>query len=370
MSVVYILGAGASTGESLRMIPGRPEMPVDTPPPLVNGFFRNSLYQAIGYSGQHAEQDFSEAFRYIRDTMLIQDTIGQGAWEALDLEQVSTSLELQREFANPESDLGAYSVIARNKLIRYIWRILALCTQYKYGEHYRRLVSSLEVDDSIITFNWDLLIDQELDPADQQKPSHYSNFLSLALGKDLGGGAVFALTGNPGMFLKMHGSLNWLHCQNFRCPGNSEMEFDADTQGCLNRAMGIHFREMACERCASEMLPLLVPPLLRKPVAENTIIRSVWGLARQRLLNAEKAVIIGFSAAPTDFYAAWLLRSTLGLRENVEVFLVDPKNDPALPDHQSFTSRMASIFLRGFNSDYRYFNEIGGILARIGGCDL
>jgi hypothetical protein len=120
-----------------------------------------------------------------------------------------------------------------------------------------------------------------------------------------------------------------------------------------------------CQSCGSEMLPLLIPPLLYKPISDHGIIRSIWGLARQRLERATKVVVIGFSAAPTDFYAGWLLRSTLGIRSDVEVFVVNPDNDAALPTSAEFKRRMDGIFPKGFNSNFRTFSEIEDILATV-----
>jgi hypothetical protein len=66
MSVVFILGAGASRGESLAVfdrIPPPPAKP--TAPPVTNGFFKQEMFDSIGYPGATAEKDFPAAFEYI-----------------------------------------------------------------------------------------------------------------------------------------------------------------------------------------------------------------------------------------------------------------------------------------------------------------
>ncbi len=115
----------------------------------------------------------------------------------------------------------------------------------------------------------------------------------------------------------------------------------------------------SCLSCGTDMLPLLIPPLLNKPISDRRIIRSIWSLARQRLDDA------GFSAPPTDFYAAWLLCSTVGVRDNVEIIVVNPGNDEAEPTHADFARRMGEIFPRGFNSRFLRFSEIAEILAAV-----
>jgi hypothetical protein len=122
-----------------------------------------------------------------------------------------------------------------------------------------------------------------------------------------------------------------------------------------------------CPSCGSERLPVLVPPLLHKPIADNGIIRSVWGLARHRLQIASRVVVIGFSAAPTDFYAAWLLKSTVGVRDGVAVFVINPSNDPASATNGAFNARMTEIFPKGFDTRFRTFSQIDEVVAAVYG---
>lgn len=116
--------------------------------------------------------------------------------------------------------------------------------------------------------------------------------------------------------------------------------------------------EIACGKCGSAMNPVIIPPLLRKPIAEDSVIRSAWGMAREKLLNASQVIVVGFSAPPTDFYAHWLLRSTAGRRPDLWVEVVNPSNDEGNPNHALFKERMASIFLRGYGSRFRRFSDI------------
>ena len=372
MSVVFVFGAGASYGDTLRPESDNPAaQPTNNAnPPLTTGFFSGNLYASIRYPGNQAEQDFHEVFEYIRDQAAISDPVGEGRWMTLNLEDVFTTVELHREFLSPDSDASGRLVVIRNKLVRYIWRIIATCTQYKYGEHYRQIASFFHEyrDGSVLSFNWDLLFDQELIeimPTGDMRRGLYHNFEALVLG-EYGLSDIVGLPGRQPLFLKMHGSLNWFQCSNSKCPGSSTARILTDTQDCLYRARGIHVGgEILCNRCGSEMSPLLIPPLLRKPINENWIVRAIWGHARQRLSSADKVVIIGFSAAPTDFYAAWLFRSTVGIREGVDVFVVNPQNDPAHPEHNDFRQRMEGIFPRGYNSEFRTLSQIEEILHRV-----
>lgn len=232
-------------------------------------------------------------------------------------------------------------------------------------------MSSLRIEDSVLTFNWDLLLDQEFHPLRLDLPAalHYNNFFGLCLKQSLlaEGGLVIIQGpyGEQGRYLKLHGSLNWFYCSNAKCPAHQELTIDRNCSRVLHRAMGIHFSDESCQRCGSATSPLLIPPLLRKPIVENWIIRSMWGIARRRLAAAQKVVLIGFSAAPTDFYSAWLLRSTVGCRREARVFVVNPENAEDHPNHRDFQERMDSIFSYGYDSKFTSFSQIDEIIESL-----
>ncbi|PYV20643.1 MAG: hypothetical protein DMG27_22515 [Acidobacteria bacterium] len=73
MSVVFVFGAGASYGDTLRPESDNPAaQPTNNAnPPLTTGFFSGNLYASIRYPGNQAEQDFHEVFEYIRDQAAI-----------------------------------------------------------------------------------------------------------------------------------------------------------------------------------------------------------------------------------------------------------------------------------------------------------
>jgi len=236
MSFVFVIGAGASYGERLVSETGGapPTCKTDATPPVTNGFFKEELFQQIGYSPALAEADFDDAFQYIRWLKQIdkRTTPGSGPWNSIDLEEVFTSIELSREFQGLESDAAARCVLIRNKLIRYVWRIVAYCTSRKYGTYSRKLMQSLPWDTTVITFNYDLLLDQEQIGPEGLR-TQYDHFRELALDRE-----SVPINDANGLFLKMHGSLNWFRCTNSTCPFSSAVSIDTNTEGCLNRALG------------------------------------------------------------------------------------------------------------------------------------
>lgn len=361
MSIVYILGAGASHGDTLKSLHESQLPPKTARIPLATGFFDPVFLRQVDYEFPALRNDYPQAFEYIMRILGLPEPNREDVldfWKKTDLEQVFTALEFDREFWGFESDYGAKCILARNNLQRLLFRLLALPTHGAYGENARQLVRSLAPDDSVITFNWDLLIDQEFQSDhDADGPQHYSNFIMSALEGNGGMAVDYGPNSVRGVYLKMHGSMNWFQCINRRCPANQGLVLWKQTQHSLLRLMGAHWANETCTRCGSMTEPLIIPPLLRKPIAENWIVRSTWGLAHKKLLAAHVAVIIGFSFPPTDFAAQWLLHSTLGLQSSVSVFVVNPDNG-----NQSFRKKMASLFPRHVNLDFTSVAQLPQII--------
>lgn len=370
MSFVYIIGAGASYGEKLVPQTGSTTTTGPSPPtpPMATGFFDGEFLRKVGYDPADAEKDFSHAFEYIRWLKQVGKTVpvGEGPWASMNLEEIFTSIELSREFHGSESGPGARYVLIRDSLTRYVWKMISLCTHKKYGAHSKRLVDPLPNDATVITFNYDLLLDQEQIVAGSQKRldaldlrAQYRHFYQRVVQKQ----RLPYEQSLTGLFLKMHGSLNWFRCTNGTCPWSRDIRLDLDIEGCLRRAIGVHIGEESCGYCGSNTIPLIVPPLLHKPILEDSLIRAIWGLARQKLSDAAAVVLIGFSAQPSDFYASWLLRTTVGVRPDVDVIIVNPANDPKDDEYQEHRSRMKSIFPAQFgtshlDSQFLKFEEI------------
>jgi hypothetical protein len=126
---------------------------------LTNGFFAGELLHAIAY--EQAEQDFPEAMQYVRRIRLVEDRFGEGKWHTINLQEVFTALEVEREFQNTEGNLGVHLLLARDEPVRYIRRIIGFCTQGTFGNYYKAPSETIHPNDSVITFNWDPLLDQE-----------------------------------------------------------------------------------------------------------------------------------------------------------------------------------------------------------------
>ena len=373
MSIVYILGAGASHGEKLVAI--HQDRPGSlSAPPTTSNFFSHQLLESTRYQPDDVQKDYENLINWIKWLHLGQDIpVGEGDWNSINIEDVFTWLEIRREFENAESYAGGKVLLIRNELLSYIRRIIGLCTVNSYGEYARTLTDCLRPNDSIITFNWDLLLDECFVRQERRGDLiHYENFLKRSEGEIDDDGILFQQNQGTGLFLKLHGSLNWFQCTNLRC--SNKVIFRRDIDSCLNWSIGIN-RFYSCRKCGSEASPMLVPPVLRKPIMDHEMIRASWGLAREVLIHqADVLVIIGFSVAPTDYYASWLLREaesdpTVRFKRTgmppLKVFVVNPLNDKSLGEqHKEFDARMRKLFRQGYVSEFTSFSQIADICKR------
>ncbi len=370
-----MLGAGASYGDTLQFHPGYPDGTSAPPPnpPLTNQFFdANYLY---GQS-EEVEKDYSHLVAHIRNHWGIHGPLGGPSWASLSIEEVFTSLALLNDFSPAGTNEKALSQLLLNDLHRYVRRSIGLSTLFRFGTHTRYLAQHLKPEDSVISFNYDLLMDQEL-LNNGSTPLQYQNFCAKLLGTDIldvgdsyreiretltepvAPGTSKGPSGLPcGLYVKLHGSLNWFVCPNSTCPRSKSFVVVPSVTQCLGSSvLGIDFQ---CNYCHSELIPFLVPPLVQKPVMNNPQLRNIWGNAFALLANASRIVVIGFSFQPSDFYAAWLFRYALRYTKDAKVWVVNPQNR-----HREFRDRMKSIFGNGCDTSYADFEQINNVLGAL-----
>jgi hypothetical protein len=336
--------------------------------PLTEHFFdAKSLYG----KPEDVEQDYAGLVAHIRNFWGMSQPFGTSRWASLSVEDVFTSLTLLNDFSASGTDEKARSQLLVNGLIRYIRRSISYSTLFRFGVHTKFLAQRLKPKDSVLSFNYDLLMDQEL-LNDADGPLQYQNFSVKLLGADiLDVGPSYcearrrlseAASVGPtdGLYLKLHGSLNWFTCANRVCPLSKKITVVPSVGQCLgSSAIGVPFQ---CNYCHSYLVPFIVPPLVEKRVMTEPHLRNIWGNAFALLQDASKIVVIGFSFQPSDFYATWLFRYALKGRSNAKVWVVNPLNDPAKAGHSEFRERMSNIFVNGYDETCFGFHQVGDVL--------
>jgi len=359
---VFVLGAGASYGDTLVSKLDCKE--TKSRIPLIDQSFRSDcMFDRI----DNVERDYSSLIKYIKDVWRIDDSFGTGAWRSLDLEGVFTSLAIDTEFASDCTDEKAEAQLRLNALKMYIASSISARTLCRYGKFTRQLVKSLTPQDSIISFNYDLLVDAELlGGHNQDSQLHYERFSNKLLGQSLIGEATKYSPGlDQGLYLKLHGSLNWFLCNNTACRNSNKikiLQMPDEILGATKRRA-----RPQCDVCERALSSYLVTPLLNKPIMRDHVSRIVWSNALSLLLNASKIVIIGYSFPATDFYSEWLFRTALWDRDLTKVWVVNPLNNPNCQETASrdaFAKRLGNV-IGDYDSSFSMFDQIAEVLAAL-----
>jgi len=326
---IWLLGAGASKSASAGTLPVLLEIP------SVAAKLGVHVARSSGRPGPY------EALKaYVSDKFDVD--LAQGP--RLDLEAVLTMLDIDRAL-----DAAPASGRARAQLIRYLQDTFRRLHQNPTtsAPEYEKLVQRLGTSDTVITFNWDLLLDNALgreailgDLTIKPNRPQYSAFVLdfTALGDSTIGKLSLPKPfrrwdPEHGYFLKLHGSIDWVWC---------------DRGGCKNAGrvfpMVKYGTRPACGYCFEKMQWLIVPPTLNKRLLETPIVRRLWNVAARELAQAEVLVVWGYSLPPTDFFSAWLLR-TISPQRLAQVILINP----ALIRGSRKSPKLSRMFLNRFD---------------------
>lgn len=137
---------------------------------------------------------------------------------------------------------------------------------------------------AIISFNWDLVLDQRLF-GNGIKPSSYG----------------FARTRPSGaMLLKPHGSLNWYLGKRIKEAHRELLHANGDEE--VYRFT--HFRAPTGKR---NHTPLIIPPVFNKTFSQS-IFSDLWRRCVSVLSTASKVTFLGYSLPEADLHARFILR--------------------------------------------------------------
>jgi hypothetical protein len=171
------------------------------------------------------------------------------------------------------------------------------------------LVKRLQVGDTVISFNYDCVVDATLASNARAygrwDPSRGYGY-AVTAGSQYWGGTPLARQTRPIKLLKPHGSLNW---QITEVKGGATLSLRQDPY-------------------SGSSAGRIIPPLAKKEISIEPF-QSVWTAARDALTAAKALVVIGYSAPDVDPLSQALIRlhtanGRPGLRSLV---LVDPSRD-------------------------------------------
>lgn len=363
---VYVFGAGIN-----RSLCGHQ----DSVPPLAKDLFQLALNLPSADYTSSPQSWWRPLFDYIeRYWKLSVDDLKRNSF---DMEECFTLLQLQAIDAQEQRDPAE-----AHRLIEIMSQLTVFFTRYLTNSGLAAGNSAVDFitlgkviwkeKASVITFNYDTLIEKTIEQASGQNPrrldaqhaisalqdrgksdwpsfdyfnavpdelmafSHFNwepfraygvNFDEVMLrafhpdvlvdGKD-----YFNHRGNgpcQPMVLKMHGSLNWGryvgHVQQKNNPSTPPRSITSGTT-LLGKGAGI---------IADHLIePLIITPVLYKNLGQNSIIPQIWQQALQELKACDRLIIGGYSFPPTDFFTRKLFLEAFADRQPREVIVIDP----------------------------------------------
>jgi len=210
---------------------------------------------------------------------------------------------------------------------------------------YRFLLSELNKealeepsDLTIITFNYDLMLERVLDEINQKGhpetfcfPGCY-RFEGLKVVQAMEGAVKFSTKSfeHKGVaLLKLHGSMNW-HSRHKSNTPNPKGMFDITRNlHVLDSPMIQHSISWKPKLRKVYMKPVIVPPVSGKRGMIHQDLLGLWSKAAKALAQADRVVIAGYSCPPLDLEARILLSENLRANPNKRVYVIDPSPQTA-----------------------------------------
>ncbi len=332
---VWLIGAGASISHSGGVFPTLEGLPAAA---AEQGVFKAT------------DESYDELLRYARTRFRVDLRRGP----KLDLERVLTTLDIDIEVR-----AEAWLLRAREQLLTFlrdtvdelhaaVARVAGGRETREYADgQYDRLARQLGPADTVITFNWDLLLDNALGreraldaPGDEDrsvKPSGRWGFRAMVDGHGQYQAFVQRLSGwgewtrqgllppapepgdsdrQLGYYLKAHGSADWYYCTATTCRAYGRV-FPLLVDATLPRD------ELTCGACGEPSALLIIPPTLNKRLRDIPMLRRLWTLAAREVDAADEVLVWGYSLPPTDFFSEWLLRQRRTYRRRA-LTLINP----------------------------------------------
>lgn len=354
---VFILGAGASYSHSNKEFP------------LVNDIFKVAKQLSVTTLKNNSNTlslDYECVENYIKEKF---NKSILDSRQKLNIEDILTNLEIDIEKIKTNN-----LQIIRDRIIAIIFNTFSILTNKSYhnerNNDYFLFLKKLKDNDTIITYNWDLLLDNILNREELINKIKDRNFYEndnkntlkeqyLNMLKDLSGYrgyhnlriyAPYEKYYSKGYYLKLHGSIDWLYCPNEDCGLYSKI-FP------VTHIMG----EYRCSECSSIMKPLIIPPVLNKNYSSFPFIKKLWNIALEEIRSADELVVWGYSLPLTDFYNRWLFRQTSDRLKKIAI--INPecfkkgKNKDLKPNNK-FLERFLDIFkASNIVPDINYFEN-------------
>ncbi|TKJ44695.1 hypothetical protein CEE35_07050 [Candidatus Aerophobetes bacterium Ae_b3b] len=296
---VYFLGAGASNASDFTL-------------PLMKGFFQETNLFSEEYRElcEFIVRNFPQTLRKkinIEDTNLEDIKSEDVNLIDMNLEHVITYLELSIDrFGSFGKRPDGPLFDARKQFSQLVKKRLDYPPKDDrlWCKKFKRILRDLNEhrEDTVITLNYDLVVENTLKEiwANGEHPLYETMCHILTEAPVFSLGRLRKDWWN-GLYLKLHGSIEWYQCPYDDCPNRPTLEIPDRWRADKPKMCGI---------CGATLEPAIVPPTMSKAFDRWPRLGLVWRLAREELTAATTVVFIGVSFASSDYYLRWLLKSS------------------------------------------------------------
>ena len=347
MKTVLLLGAGATRATATV---GTAE--ADSPP-LDRSFFIEA--NKSGLSQTPVPSLLSNVQNYVRE---------EYGYDLFELDSLERVMNIVFTDVTMGSETAA---LAMNNLTRLFQKRIQVTTQLHATDAHpvRRIVEnllseSLEPQElTIITFNQDLEAERALDLLADERPGLFA----LPDAYQLGDVKTLSGAGRGGTFdhvqgesdvtlLKLHGSLNWYRRSRDRLLKSKQLASASISDLFVglwrNPNRQAFDSKQSKGRSKWYVFPIIVPPVGGKGRSFPPQITDLWRVARDRLTEAERLLVFGYSCPTADIEASNLLRAaTRQIRPKVTV--IDP-NPGAVARYHELTDTPAIAYFHNHDA--------------------
>lgn len=274
--------------------------------PLATEFFHDKYLKEYWHSGNFDVEFQESPLYFILGQYFGKDTRRPTrGFNRLNVEEVYSFLQSYDRVFQSTSHRAPYFLEARRQLREYVILVVRYTSgQAKRCGYLERLANHLTVQDSIVTFNWDTLIERALA---KSKNSAASKLLA-SVGEFHPQRARATWTDRArmeerdrGKLIKLHGSVTFTACENDSCARHAfpyVWEFAVELP-----------EYWSCLECGAPCSVMILPPHGAKSYSANSFFRLQANIAAGKLAMATRIVLIGYSIPVFDIEARSMLRS-------------------------------------------------------------
>jgi hypothetical protein len=277
--------------------------------------------------------DFEKAYRNYPNIEDLLNFIGRA--------QTFNSEEFIESDLWPEPRLEQIRTTILNAVTEYIWSFFA-SPQPRWRHLEEFFDNQVSCGDVVITFNWDLTVEQVLSSRQPDLAVAYQYSKKTLESK---------LT-----LLKPHGSINWFDKKTIpSAVASGAIELDPEVRL-------VNFLNLKLSHDLIQATPVIVPPVSDKQFDEHAVFQKTWSSVYQAIASATELIILGYSLPREDQFSRFVFRRALrnnvkrvqkGEKSKLQVTVVNPEESTEATFARLLGKDEAKFqFLRAYFQDY------------------